>query len=308
MDKRWLALINPHAGSEKGLRHWDRIERLLTEAGVEAVPLFTGYRMHAAELCENAVKEGWRKILAVGGDGTLNETVNGLFRQNEVSPADVTIGLFQVGTGNDWARTAEYPLAYEKMAECLAKGKTFYQDVGVVTYGEGHQKKERYFVNIAGFGFDAWVAEKTNRAKDRGKGGRLAYLSGLLTGLASYKAVSVSLMTDGATQKVDLFSLGIGIGKYNGGGMKQLPDAVMDDGLFDIVLYKKMSFWQLISGIKRLYRGELAEHPKIEYRRAASAKLGQAPGLFCECDGESVGYGPFAIRIIQKGLKIVGGC
>ena len=109
MDKKWLAVINPHAGNDRGLRHWDKIERLLMEEGVEAAPVFTGYRMHAAEICKKAVEEGWRRILAVGGDGTLNEVVNGLFSQAVVPPREVTVGLFQVGTGNDWARTMEYP-------------------------------------------------------------------------------------------------------------------------------------------------------------------------------------------------------
>ncbi|HPJ70531.1 MAG TPA: diacylglycerol kinase family lipid kinase [Candidatus Mcinerneyibacteriales bacterium] len=307
MDERWLAIINPHAGGDRGLRHWDRIERLLMEEGVETVPLFTGYRMHAAEICKRAVGEGWRRILAVGGDGTLNEVVNGLFSQPKVSPCDVTVGLFQVGTGNDWARTMEYPSSYEEMARCLARKETFLQDVGVVV-SEKEKKKERVFVNVAGFGFDAWVAEKTNRAKDKGKGGRLSYLSNMLKGLAAYKASRVTLSLEDSVRDVDLFSLGVGIGKYNGGGIKQLPQAVMDDGLFDIVLYKKMSLWQMFSSLKQLYQGGLEHHPKVEYHKTDRVMIREADNLFCECDGESVGYGPFAIRMVPKALRIVKAC
>ena len=307
MDKKWLAIINPHAGSDRGLRHWDRIERLLMEEGVEVAPVFTGYRMHAAEICKNAVEDGWRRILAVGGDGTLNEVVNGLFSQSGVSPREVTVGLFQVGTGNDWARTMEYPSSYGEMARCLARGQTFLQDVGVVSFGEG-KKRERIFVNVAGFGFDAWVAEKTNRAKDRGKGGRFTYFLSMIKGLAAYKASRATLGLAHAVRDVDLFSLSVGIGKFNGGGIKQLPDAVMDDGLFDIVLYKKMSLWQMFSSLKQLYRGMLEHHPKVEYHKASRITIRQAPDLFCECDGESAGYGPFSIRLIPKALKIVSAC
>ena len=307
MDKKWLAVINPHAGNDRGLRHWDKIERLLMEEGVEAAPVFTGYRMHAAEICKKAVEEGWRRILAVGGDGTLNEVVNGLFSQAVVPPREVTVGLFQVGTGNDWARTMEYPSSYEEMARCLARGRTFLQDVGVVTLGK-EKKRERVFVNVAGFGFDAWVAEKTNRAKDRGKGGRLTYFSSLIRGLAAYKASQATLTLENTVRSVDLFSLGVGIGKYNGGGIKQLPDAVMDDGLFDVVLYKKMSLWQMLSSLKQLYRGELEHHPKVEYHQADRVTLKDAPDLICECDGESVGYGPFTIRLIPRALRIVSAC
>jgi YegS/Rv2252/BmrU family lipid kinase len=307
MDKKWLAIINPHAGSDRGLRHWDRIERLLMEEGVETAPVFTGYRMHAAEICKKSVEEGWQRILAVGGDGTLNEVVNGLFSQSRVTPRDVTVGLFQVGTGNDWARTMEYPSSYEEMARCLARGETFLQDVGVVALGE-EKKRERVFVNVAGFGFDAWVAEKTNRAKDRGKGGRLAYFSSLIKGLAAYKASRATLTIENSVWEVDLFSLGVGIGKYNGGGIKQLPHAVMDDGLFDIVLYKKMSLLQMLSSLKKLYQGALEHHPKVEYHQAGRITLKHARDLICECDGESVGYGPFSIRIIPRALRIVSAC
>ena len=124
MDNKWLVVVNPHAGSNKCERDWPKIKKLLDEAEFDMHIVFTERQFHAIEIVRNSVeKEGYKKILVVGGDGTLNETVNGIFKQNRFKTSEITLGLITVGTGNDWGRMYEMPESYKKQIKLLSAVK-----------------------------------------------------------------------------------------------------------------------------------------------------------------------------------------
>ncbi len=304
MAEKWFLAVNPHAGSDKGIRRWDSIERALVEAGVDFSFLFTGKRLDAREMVKEAIGDGWRNIAAVGGDGTVNEVVNGIFSQDVVPAGAIRFGLIQVGTGNDWARSVARANGLPGGVNALLSEKEAVQDVGYADYRTSGGKERRYFVNMAGFGFDAEVAFRTNRSKDLGKGGRFSYLRNLLAALIRYRPAETELVIDGVRHERVLFSLAAGIGRFNGNGMEQLPRAVMDDGYLDYVIYGDLKRLEIAANIKKLYRGGLEGHPKVEYGRCRAMMIRGNRDLRCECDGEMVEEGPYEIGLIPRALRV----
>ncbi|MFP4555309.1 MAG: diacylglycerol/lipid kinase family protein [Bacteroidales bacterium] len=301
----WFVIVNPEAGSGKGIKHWPAIKKELHKAGIFFSFAFTERKFHAVELTVSAIKKGYRKIISVGGDGTLNEIANGLFIQKKVEPTEVTIGVIGVGTGNDWQRTHDIPNNYAKMIGIIKRGKSMLQDVGEVSFFESRVSQTRYFVNAAGTGFDAQVALNTNRLKESGHKGKLLYKISLLKSLWKYKCTSLHLSINNKEYSSKMFSLMVGIGKYNGGGMMQAPNAITNDGLFEITLVKKISRLSFIKNIKRLFDGTLLEHPKVESYRSNSFSISTRPASNLEADGESLGTSPFKFSILPKSLKII---
>lgn len=305
----WLVIVNPHAGSSRCKRDWPKISKLLESSNFEMRIMHTERQFHAIELVKQHIEEdGFRKILAVGGDGTLNEVVNGVFKQKRFKTTEITLGLITVGTGNDWGRMYEMPESYKKQVKMLEKGYTFLQDVGEVDYRFSDNEEMRYFINIAGMGYDALVAQKTNHMKQKGKGGPIAYLVNLISGLFQYKSIYLDITADGT--KVfsgKVFSMSIGICKYNGGGMMQLPNAIPDDGLFDIMVIRKTTKLRIVTNIKHLYDGSFINMPEVSLHtgRKITIKSKPAHKLYLETDGESLGHSPLDFIVIPKSIRLI---
>ena len=158
-------VVNPNAGNRRIKRDWNKIRKLLQQSGLEYDFALTERAFHAVEITKKAIAKGFRKFIAVGGDGTFNEVVNGFFLQREVDVEEFTVAVIPVGTGNDWGRMFNIPNDYRKAIDVIVRGKTFVQDVGRISYFLNETPKSRYFVNIAGMGFDALVAQKTNKQR-----------------------------------------------------------------------------------------------------------------------------------------------
>lgn len=305
----WFVLVNPNAGTRKGLKDWDKIRMLLEEAGVPYQFIFTNHKEHAISLTTRNIKKGFRKFLVVGGDGTLNEVVNGIFFQKNVPTVEFKVGMIPVGTGNDWCRMFDVPFKYKDAIKVITQEKTFTQDIGKVTYFNNTKPKGRYFINVAGMGYDAVVAAKTNSDKAKGRGGPLVYLKNLFTSLLFYKHSDIEVFIDNQKEPVKCksFSMGVGICKFNGGGMKQLPNAIPDDGLLDMTLIKKLGKLSVIKEISHLYDGSFVNHPKVSTFTGEKIKITSNPPISLEADGESLGHSPFVFEIIPKSLNVVVG-
>ena len=308
MTKKWFVVVNPNAGSRKIKRDWPEIKKLLSEAEFEFGFVFTEGPLHAIELVKEAILNGERNFIAVGGDGTFNELANGIFSQSEVNHDEFILAAIPVGTGNDWGRMYGIPADYKKAVAIIKKGESFVQDVGLVEYQGGDSRKKRHFVNIAGMGFDALVAGKTNKQKDAGKVGALSYFINLLTSLFEYKPGQVHLEVDGETWDFDTFSVAVGICRYNGGGMMQAPLALPDDGLFDVVVIKKIGMATIAVQLKNLYTGTFINHPKVFSCRGSKVKISSGLHDFkLEVDGESLGQGPYSFSVLPQALRVVIG-
>lgn len=308
-NDHWIAIINPNAGTKKGEKDWFIISRLLKDNQFRFQEFFTRQKEHAISITREKIKEGHRKFLVIGGDGTLNEVVNGLFLQQDVPVSEFLIGMIPVGTGNDWCRMFNVPFKYKKAVKVLTKQNIFVQDVGKVSYYNSTHIESRYFVNVAGMGYDAMVAAKTNRDKSMGRGGPLIYLKNLFTSLLfySYTKTSITIDKDDKPHNNLTFSLSVGICKFNGGGMMQLPDAIANDGIFNVTLIKKLGKFSVVKEIRHLYDGTFINHPKVETFTGKNIKITSDPEIQLEVDGESLGHSPFEFEILPQSLRIISG-
>ncbi len=304
-SSKWLVIVNPNAGRGRGLKDWRLIVSLIQSFNIPIHAEFTNARKHAIDLTSHGIKNGFRNIIAVGGDGTMNEVVNGCFKQKVCSTKSLTIGMISVGTGNDWGRMFSIPTAYEEAIKIIKQKNVLLQDTGVVQYHLGEKKEKRYFINIAGLGFDAMVVRRTNSQKDKGKGGKTLYFWNLLRSLMTYKHTPTNIVIDGKKYNNKLFTMSLGIGKYSGGGMMQTPNAIPDDGLFDITVMNKMRKGEIIRNLKRLYNGTILEHSKIDGYTGKDILIHADKLIHVEADGESLGHSPVVFNIIPRSINVV---
>ena len=308
-ENKYLVVVNLHAGSKKGERDWPEIKKHLLKAGFDMHIVFTEYQNHALTMTKDLIeKEEFRKIIVVGGDGTLNEVINSVFKQNRFRTMEILIGLITVGTGNDWGRMYEFPESYKEQVKILKNERFILQDIGMVKYKYASEKDNRYFANIAGMGYDALIAKKTNVMKQKGKGGAIVYLLNLISGLFQYRNTQIDLEADGKhVYSGKVFSMSIGICKFNGAGMMQLPFAIPDDGLFDITIIKKTSKFRVIKNIKNLYDGSFINMPEVETFTGKEFTVTSTPSdkLFLETDGESLGHSPLDFEVIPRSAKLI---
>lgn len=303
----WLVIVNPNAGLRKAEKDWKQISSLLVKNEIPFKSVFTEHRDHAVRLSKKFIEAGFRKIIVVGGDGTFNETVNGIFNQQRLFPTEITLGMIPVGTGNDWARMFHIPVQCPGAIRVIKNGKTFIQDVGKVVYHDSGKQLQRYFVNMTGMGFDAMVAEKTNKQKEMGKGGPLSYFYNIFTSLFSFQNTQYEILVDDQKIRGQVFSLNVGICKYNGGGMMQLPFADPADGLMDVTVINKIGRLKVIRNVKKLYDGSFTELPQVKTYQGKKVSVASTRKLFLEADGESLGHSPFSFDILPKSLRVIVG-
>jgi YegS/Rv2252/BmrU family lipid kinase len=307
VHNNWFIIVNPNAGNGKGKKDWNRISGLLERNSIVFEAKFTERKGQAIEFAREATANGFRKLVSVGGDGTLNEVVNGIFTQDNCSPQEVSVGMIPVGTGNDWGRMFGIPTMYEGAVKVLKENKTMPHDIGLISFYNGNIQDKRYFINIAGLGFEALVVRKTNIKKDKGRSSRAIYFYNLLSSLLSYKKIISELTIDGKTSSCKVFSINVGNGRYCGGGMRQTPDALPDDGLLDITVIRDMSRIEVIKSLKLLYDGTILSHQLVDGYRSNNLKVTSNQVMFAEADGETLGHTPVEFSIIPAGINVIYG-
>lgn len=302
----WFVIVNPTSGAGHGLKDYPKIAKLLRDNQIYHDAVFTEHQYHATELAVEAVNKGYRKIIVVGGDGTLNEVVNGLFIQKQCEPKDIRLAVIAVGTGNDWVRTFGIPSNYSQAIRAIKEGKTFLQDVGAVSYTESKFTQTRYMVNVAGLGFDAFVISIFNHWKAKGYKGRWLYIASILKAYFKYKSSGVKISVDGNQIFNNLlFSMAVGICKYNGGGVQQLPKAVADDGLLDITLIKPLHWWHIVFRLRRLFDGGIYSIGHVKHAQGKLIRIESTPPIRLECDGELMGYTDVEISVVPQAIRVV---
>lgn len=306
LTDRWFVIVNPVAGSGRGLIDFPQISRLLRNDDIRHDAVFTEHKHHATELTVTAANQGYRKIIVIGGDGTLNEVVNGLFIQKAVEPCEILLAVIAVGTGNDWVRTFGIPQHYSEAIRAIREGRSFLQDVGTVTYTESHYTQTRYMANVAGLGFDAYVISTFNHLKMKGYKGGWMYLYSILKSYFRYKSSGARIWVDDKVVFNDLmFSLAIGICKYNGGGVQQLPNALADDGLLDLTIIRPVHWWHIVFRLKKLFNGDIYQIGHVIHAQGRKVRIEAAPSIQLEADGELMGGTPVEVNIRQRAIRVV---
>ena len=197
----WFTIVNLHAGSGKTVSIWRKAEILLAEAGIPYDNKYTDCKYHATEIAFQAASEGYRKFIAVGGDGTIHEVLEGIMKYvcgtESVSVSDFSIAVIPIGSGNDWIRIHGINRNLERTIELIRNESLVRQDVVRVSVFDPVAEPEQllsaepvrtsYMVNIGGVGFDARVCERVNEQKLEGKKGKLLYINSLLYNLFHFK-------------------------------------------------------------------------------------------------------------------------
>lgn len=306
ISERWAAIVNPVAGEGRGLKDWPLISDLLRAEGIAVDALFTLHKYHATELTVRAIKQGYRKIIVVGGDGTIHETVNGFFIQQECPTTDILMAVIAVGTGNDWIRMFGIPRNYIDAIRSIKAGHAFLQDVGRVTYYEAKVHQTRYLANASGAGYDAMICRGFNKLKEKGYRGKWMYLFNSIKEGIKYRSTQARIVVDGEERfRGKLFSASIGVCKYTGGGMQQTPNAVADDGLFDLTVVPQMNKFSLFRHFKTLYTGRIYDVPGVSLFRGGHISIESDPPIRLEIDGEILGSSDFEFYILERAIRVV---
>lgn len=307
-NNRWLAIVNLLSGSGKCGRDWEHIARMLYAHGIDFDTVFTGHRFHAIDLTKRAIiEDGYRNLIAIGGDGTIHEVANGILLQTEVPSTDIRLGVIPVGTGNDWIRSFAIPRDYLGAVKVIAQGNDFVQDVAKATFRNRKGEDEvRYCVNISGAGLDAAVNLRVCQMKEKGKNGKVAYMGQLAKSVFSYRSCKMTVKVDGVNEAKGLImSTAVGIGQYNGSGMRQLPDSVADDGLLDVTVIESMSPLRVALAVNKLYNGKIYTHRRANNYKGRTVEFLSDEVREVEIDGEALGTTPAKFTLEDKRLKII---
>lgn len=305
LTNQWFIIINPKANGGQLEKQWNKIQNKLIDHDIDFFAKKTTHQNHATELAKEAIENGCRKIIAVGGDGTGNEVANGILQQKTISSTEITFALLPVGTGNDWIKTHQIPKHLETWIKMLKNEKTTFQDVGLVRCFFNKKKVERYFINVAGMAYDAFGVQLSEGKNWRFP--KIQYLLLALRGLFKYKIHRAKLIFEDK-EIVDFFYIiNIGICKYSGGGMQLVPHAIPDDGKFALTFAKKLSKLAVILNSYRFYNASLLEHPKVEgfLTKKISVETMDDMPTGVEVDGEYIGETPVEFLILPKSLRIL---
>jgi len=294
---RAFAVVNPAAGGGRTRRIWSRLRDRLHRSTLEIEDAETTGPGTATELTRQAVANGWPVVIAVGGDGTVNEVVNGL-----TDPGGRPLGTLAVvvtGRGRDVCRNMGVASDPEIGARRLVDGAETEMDLGVAEWKDGHR---RYFVNAAGIGFDAAVAQRARASRGSGT---VPYLVAVLGTLRAYAPFSASVSLDGAPVSAGPFAtIVVANGAHYGGGMKIAPDANPADGLIDLVILGDLGRIELLLWLPSVYRGKHLANPKVMARSGRTVEIDAAPGLPMHLDGETVEVPPVRISVSPRALRL----
>jgi diacylglycerol kinase (ATP) len=303
MSASTFVIVNPASGSGKTGLRWSGWEaHFRAEGSIFDVGL-TNESGHASRLAREAALSGYTKIISVGGDGTFNETLNGLI-ENDRAAADVQLGVLPVGTGSDFARALRIPKDPRKAWQHLMNGKVSPLDVGRIDTRRGDKTVTRYFANVAGLGFDGEVSDRVNRSGRKG-GGTIPYLTTMLAALLSYKNKMVKVTIDDRTIEGRMNSVIVCNAKYFGGGMHIAPHADWADGQFDVILLGDFNKLEVLANTPRIYQGTHLLHPKVKFLRGRSVSVETQDLMYLQAEGELIGEAPSTFKLLPNLLKVL---
>ncbi len=305
MSSGAFVVMNPVSAGGRTLRRLPAISRALRSAGIEFEVHRTTEAGDATRAVRAALAGGCRTIVAVGGDGTLNEVVNGFFDEAGAPIGDdAVLGLLPSGTGGDFRRAVAIPRDLDAAARLIARRSVRHIDAGRIEFADGQR---RFFVNIADCGMGGEVVARVNRSHYKGGGvrGSAMFLGTSLSTLLGYVARTARIEIDGTTLERTVRSVVIANGLYFGGGMRVAPAALLDDGQFDVVVIGDTGRTRALTGIASLYRGRHLNRAEVEVYRARVVRVtcDGEPMLF-DVEGEQVGTTPATLTCLPEAITL----
>jgi YegS/Rv2252/BmrU family lipid kinase len=297
------AVVNPKSAGGRTGRLWPEIGRRL---GIERLEVrFTREPNEATTLARHALREGFDRVLAVGGDGTINEVVNGFFSNDAPVSPGASFGVLPLGTGGDFRRSLGIA-NLDQAIDVLQRGEPRPIDIGRLRY-RAHDggMRTRYFANVVSFGMGGEVA---SRAKNflSAVSGKAAFFYATGEVFLRYQPKVVELRLDGepGSTRHRILNIAIGNGRYHGGGMHVCPRARLDDGLLEVTVIEALGMFELVRDIKVLYSDNLYVHPKTRHYHARSVAADSASPVSIEVDGEALGTLPVEMSLLPRALPV----
>ncbi len=301
-----LFIINPVSARGRTLRQWQQTRRELIQRQIAFQEYFTTCAGDATTATRAALQAGCERVIAVGGDGTLNEVVSGYFSAaGTVINSAAVLGLMPSGTGSDFRRTLGVTSAQEALA-VLQRQNVRLIDVVRVEFPTAAECN-RYLVNVASFGLGGEAVALVNAWRNtwpRFIGGRARFTAAALWALTKSRKVPVTLRCDQAeTARIQSEFFVVANGRFAGGGMMFAPQASLADGLLDIVATDDITRWDILKELPRLQRGTHIQHPKVKSLRAQQVEVTSETPLAVDVDGELAGYTPVRLTVLPAAVR-----
>lgn len=299
----WFVIINPISGFGKSEEVWNYIDSQLSES-FDFFHTHTKFPHHATTILIDAVSDGYRNFLCIGGDGTLHDAVNGVMQQNTCDNQEIQIAFYSCGTGNDWQRNNFKDTSIEYFVQRFIEQDYLLHDVGKISCIIEKERRDHYFINMAGVGFDAFVVQNMQSEKSS----RFAYLFAMLKSLFRYKHIALKIEFDNQIIECKSYTSIIALNKYAGGGMKLAPNAINNDGLFDVVIVKDLSIPMVLLNTHKMYSGSYTNLKKVVSYRTNHIKVSvsyNSENTYTQAEGELIGTGPFEFTCIPEAIKIL---
>ncbi len=286
---------------------WQRVENRIKSNGHKAADFWMTESLgEATRLAVQAVESGCQMVVAVGGDGTVNEVVNGLFRNGAPLNSELVLGIIPLGSGCDLARSLGITFENAPALKSQWSGQTRKLDIGKVEFTNLQgQSRDRLFVNIADLGAGGLVVERAGKAPAI-LGPRPNYVWGILTAAVAYRAREVAISVDGESPvNVAIRNAIVANGRYFGRGFLAAPEARMDDGLFDIICIGNLGTLEAIWNVPRLRNGTHLSHRKVSHRRGRRVEVTSEEDVLLEMDGDLVGTLPVTCEVIPAAINVM---
>lgn len=298
-------VVNPKSANGATGKRWGElaafIARTLSDFGVE----FTRGPMDAANIARRALQSGYDCVVAVGGDGTINEVLNGFFVDDQPINPTAALGVLPRGTGGDFRRTFDWDTDFEAAVRRLKTPETRPFDVGRLEYtAHDGAARVRYFANICSFGVSGLVDEKVNTTT-KALGGRVSFMLASFKALAGYRDQTVRLSFDGGpTETVPVTTLAIANGRYFGGGMKVAPNADVSDGEFDVTVWSGYGLSDFVFRSAGVYSGAHIGWKGTRALKCRTVSCESDERVLIDCDGEQPGMLPCKVTILPAAIRL----
>jgi diacylglycerol kinase (ATP) len=287
-------IVNPNAGSVDEVAHLREVLERLPGTDVR----FTEKEGDAEVIAREAVRDGAGLVVAAGGDGTLNEVVNGLSEDF----GSARLGLLPLGTGNDFARSINVPADLDAALAILQEGRVQAVDVARAIFGESG----RYFINMAAGGFSGVVSEKASDAKERW--GPLAYLRAALGTLPELQGFETRVVVNGVEHlTLDTYNIILSNGRFVAAGIPVAPQSKLDDGLLDLMIAPATTIPQLAILLPQVLLGRHTESDLLLFRKVTHVEIASDPALSFNVDGELIGNAPARFEVLPRTLEVIVG-
>ena len=294
MTDKWVFIVNPVAGSGSAKSQLPVLKEMISKNNIDAEIVFTNKKDHAAELSETFLDKGFRYIIGVGGDGTLNEIARPL-----VGKPEVILGLIPAGTGNDFIQILGFPNRFgEKEWDMFFQRNTVAMDTGIVN--------GMIFLNGMGLGFDAQVASENYTGEGKVKeGGKYRYIWHIIKTLLFFREKRMTVITENGSHGTDCFINTIAIGRRFAGGFLLTPKAIANDGLLDVCSITKLSLPERFRILLKVPAGEHINNKRINYYQTSALNLEFPEVVPFHVDGELYYSDKFEVSLIPLGLNII---